>query len=259
MSEAETSEFRPVNMVEKQLVAAANGNLDQQRAFEKFIIEETLFVATPEVHTEGMVTLKADTNVQLLNVPLNDGRKAAAVFTSPERVAEAFGEVGYLGIQGRALFEMIRTQPAVLNPGQPYGVVWEPESMAAMLGLPIERVVQKGTQIMLGSPADKPNDLIDRLRATFSIIPEVDAVWLALAVWPEAQEQSWYLDVRTSSNDHDSIRRALPTAIKGLDLGGRPLDMVINGSGESDGSGICIVKNQRDFPIRKGFFRRIFG
>jgi len=246
-------------MVEQQLVAAANGNLDQQHAFEKFIVGETLYVATPEVHLEGMVTLKADTKVQLLNVQLNDGRQAAAVFTSPERVGEMFGEVGYMGIQGRALFEMIRTQPAVLNPGQPYGVLWEPESMAVMLGLPRERVVQKDTLIMLGSPADPPAELIVRLKAAFSAIPQIDAAWLALAVWQESHEQSWYLDVRTTTTDHELIRRTLPTAIDGVDLKGHPLDMVINQTGLSEGTGINIIETCRDVQPKEGLLRRLFG
>ena len=253
------SEFKAVNMVEQQLIAAANGNLDQQRAFEKFVVDETLYVATPEGHPEGMVTLEADTKVQLFNVTLEDGRQAAAIFSSPQRLGEAFGEVGYLGIQGRALFEMIRTQPAVLNPGQPYVVVWEPESMAAMLGLPIERVVQKETQIMLGIPAEQPTELIDRLKATVSSIPEINAVWLALAAWPETQEQSWYLDVRTGANDHEQIRRALWTVIDGVDLEGRPLDMVINRTEDAEGIGIRIIENRRSVPPKKGFFGRLFG
>ena len=259
MSDASMSEFEATNMVEQQLVAAANGSLDQQRAFEKFIVDETLFVATPEVHPEGMVTLQADTKVQLFNVQLNDGRQAAAVFTSPQRVGETFGEVGYMGIKGRTLFEMIRAQPAVLNPGQPYGVVWEPESMAAMLGLPRERVVQKDTQIMLGIPADQPTELIDRLRAAFSTIPQVDAAWLALAVWPETQEQSWYLDVRTTTSDHEPIRRALPAAIDGVDLKGHPLDMVLNPTEHSEGTGINIVENRHTVLPKKGLLRRLFG
>jgi SseB protein C-terminal domain/SseB protein N-terminal domain len=259
MSDDSTSEFIPVNMVEQQLVAAANGNLDQQRAFEKFIVDEILYVATPEVHSEGMVTLKADTKIQLLNVPLNDGRQAAAVFTSPQRVGEIFGEVGYMGVQGRALFELIRAQPAVLNPGQPYSVVWESESMAAMLGLPVERVVQKDTQIMLGSPADPPTELIDRLKIAFSAIQQVDAVWLALAAWPETQEQSWYLDVRATTNDHEPIRRALPTVLDGVDLKGRPLDMIIKRTEDSEGIGISIVKSRQNSLPKKGFLRRLFG
>lgn len=259
MSDTTTSGFKAANMVERQLVAAANGNLDQQRAFEKFILDETLYVATPGVHPEGSVTLKADTKIQLLNVPLNDGRQAAAIFTSPERVGEAFGEVGYIGLQGRILFEMIRTQPAALNPGQPYGVVWEPESMAAMLGLAVERVVQKGTQIMLGVPADQPTELIDRLRTAFSAVPQVDAAWLALAVWPETQEQTWYLDVRTAADDHEPIQRVLPAAIDGVDLGGRPLDMVINRTEDSEGTGVRIIENRIDDSPKKGLLRRLFG
>jgi hypothetical protein len=259
MSDATMSEFKAVNMVEQQLVAAAHGNLDQQRAFEKFILDETLYVATPEVHPEGSVTVKADTKVQLLNVPLNDGRQAAAIFTSPERIGDAFGEVGYMGIQGRTLFEMIRTQPAALNPGQPYGVVWEPESMAAMLGLAVERVVQKETRIMLGVPADQPTELIDRLRIAFSAVPQVDAAWLALAVWPEKQEQAWYLDVRTTVDDHEPIRRVLPAAIDGVDLGGRPLDMVINRTEDSEGTGVRIIEKRTDSPPKKGLLRRLFG
>jgi SseB protein C-terminal domain/SseB protein N-terminal domain len=252
-------DFQPTNMVERQLVAAANGNADQQNAFERFILEETLYVATPEVASEGLVTLQADTKVQLLNVPLNDGRQAAAVFTSPQLVGEAFGEVGYMGIQGRALFEMIRAQPAVLNPGQVYCVVWEPENMTAMLGLPIQRVVQKETNIMLGVPADPPTELIERLKEEFSSIPQIEAAWLALAIWPETQEQAWYLDVRTASTDHKPIQRALPIVVDGIDLKGYPLDMVINGTDSADGTGIPIVKSDRTAPTKKGLLSRLFG
>jgi hypothetical protein len=259
MDDTNSPVFEPVNMVERQLVAAANGNADQQKAFDKFVLDETIYVATPEAHSEGMVTLQADTKVQFLNVPLNDGRQAAAVFSSPQRIWEAFGEVGYLGIQGRALFEIIRTQPAVLNPGQAYGVVWEPAAMAAMLGLPMERTVQKETRIMLGVPSDPPTELIERLKIEFAAIPQVEAAWLALAVWPESQEQAWYLDVRTASAEHDPIRRILPKVVDGVDLKGHPLDLVINSVGEPDGTGISIVAPYRASSPKKGLIARLFG
>lgn len=261
MTEASPPAFAPTNMVERQLVAAANGGLDQQKAFEKFILDETLYVATPEVPAEETVSFSQGENIRLLNVPLNDGRQATAVFTSPQRVAEAFGDVGYIGIQGRILFETIRATPAVLNPGQAYGVVWEPETLAAMLGLPVERVVKKDTQIMLGFPADPPTELIGRLRNAFSALPQVEAAWLALAAWPEDQTQTWYLDVRTSSADHDPIRRALPDAIQGADMHGRPLDMVINPVGQTEGVGIAIVEraSHPDPVKKKGLLGRLFG
>lgn len=260
MTEDRASAFQPVNMVEQQLVAAAHGDAEQQRAFERFIVDETLYVATPEAMPEGMVTVEEDTSVQLLNVPLNDGRQATAVFTSPQRVGEVFGEVGYMGIQGRALFEIIRNTPALLNPGQIYGVLWEPDAIAGMLGLPSERIVQKDTQIMLGFPADPPTELIERLKTAFGAIPQIKAAWLALAAWPAEESQSWYLDVRTSSPDHGPIRRALPAAIDGAEMKGRPLDMIINPAGGADGVGIVIVERRSLAPIKKkGLLGRLFG
>lgn len=260
MTDASPPAFVPNNMVEQQLVAAANGGLEQQKAFERFILDETLYVATPEVPAEETVTFSQGESIRLLNVPLNDGRQAAAVFTSPQRVAEAFGEVGYIGIEGRVLFEMIRATPAVLNPGQTYGVVWEPDSIATMLGLPAERVVEKDTQIMLGFPADPPTELIDRLKTALGAVPQVGAAWLALAAWPETQTQSWYLDVRTSSADHEPIRRALPGAVDGADMQGRPLDMIINPAGQAEGLGIVIVGPSHPEPVKKkGLLGRLFG
>lgn len=260
MTDESPPAFAPTNMVEQQLVAAANGGLEQQKAFERFILDETLYVATPEVPDAETVTFSQGETIRLLNVPLNDGRQAAAVFTAPQRVAEAFGEVGYIGIEGRVLFEMIRATPAVLNPGQDYGVVWEPDSIAAMLGLAVERVVEKDTKIMLGFPADPPAGLIERLKTAFAAVPEVEAAWLALAAWPEAGTQSWYLDVRTSSADHDPIRRALPGAVEGADMHGRPLDMIINPLGQADGLGIVIVEaGPPESPKKKGLMGRLFG
>lgn len=197
-------------------------------------------MATPDAQPEGAATLAPGTKLQLLNVTLQDGRMATAVFTAPERAAGTFGEVGYIAMQGRTLFEMIRQNPAMLNPGHGYGVVWEPSNLTAMLGLPVERVIEKATQVMLGSPAQPPTQLIDRLKDIFGAMPEVDAAWLAIAAWADRTEQTWYLDVRSSAADHDPIRRALSQAIEGADLQGRPVDMVIKSAGGAASIGITI-------------------
>ncbi|WP_331033422.1 enhanced serine sensitivity protein SseB C-terminal domain-containing protein [Brevundimonas sp.] len=239
--------FEPVNMVERQLIAAANGDVEAQKAFERFILDETLYVATPEAPVEeGHAILEADTDIRLLNTSLSDGRTAAAVFTSPQRVFEAFGPVGYLGIAGRQLFEIIRNDPAALNPGQLYGVVWEPASLAAMLGLPTQRTVQKETTFMLGYPADPPVQLIERLRATLPDVPGIQRAWLALAAWPEDASQTWYLDVRTDNSDRELLQRALGSALDGVDMMDRPLDMIVNPAGQSGGTGIVIIGPEAD-------------
>lgn len=261
MTDASPPAFEPLNMVEQQLIAAATGGPEQQKAFERFILDETLYVATPEVPAEDAVTVaQAGTSINLLHVPLNDGRQATAVFTSPQRVGQAFGEVGYMGIQGRALFDMVRANPALLNPGQAYSVLWEPEAMATMLGLANQRILQKDTQVMLGFPTDPPTELIERLKASLARVPQVEAAWLALAAWPEDQTQSWYLDVRTTNPDHDPIRRALPAAIEGTDLKGRAVDMVIHPASGADGAGIVVIQPRRPEPSgKKGLLGRLFG
>lgn len=233
--------FEPVNRVEEQLVAAATGDAAQQKAFERFILDETLYAATPEARPEGTFVAEAGTTLDLITITLDDGRTATPLFTSPQRIYETFGEVGSVGIRGRVLFEMIRANPALLNPGQAYGVLWEPETLSGLIGLPVERVLKKATQVTLGSPADPPHDLVQRLRTALSAVPQVQAAWLALAVWPDTQEEAWYLDVRTASPDHESIRRALPPAVEDADMQGRFLDMVINPTGQGEGIGIPLV------------------
>lgn len=261
MTESAATTFEPVNMVERQLVAAANGDTEAQKAFERFILDETLFVATPDMpQGEGYRTLEADTTVRLLNVTLQDGRQAAAIFTSRERVHEAYGAVGYLALKGRDLFEIIRTGPAVLNPGQSYGVVWEPETLSAMLGLSLERVIAKETQVMLGSPADPPLDLIERLRTHLPTAPGIRAAWLALAMWPAEQSSGWYLDVRTTDGDRKTVQKALQAALDGADTKGLPLDMIIDTGGQGDGVGIPIIKpTQPAPPAKSGLLKRLFG
>ncbi len=262
---ADPGTFEPVNRVEEQLVAAATGDAAQQKAFERFILDETLYAATPEARPEGSFVAEAGTSLDLITISLDDGRIATPVFTSPHRIYETFGDVGSVGIQGRVLFEMIRANPALLNPGQAYGVLWEPETLSGLIGLPVERVLKEATQISLGSPAEPPHDLIQRLGTALSAVPQVQAAWLALAVWPDTQEEAWYLDVRTASPDHEPIRRALPPAVEGADMQGRFLDMVINPAGQGDGIGIPIVGPSSAGPRplaasgRKSWLRKLFG
>jgi hypothetical protein len=157
-------------------------------------------------------------------------------------------------MQGRALIDMIRERPAILNPGHDYCVVWEPDNLARMLGLLSERIVERGTKVMLGSPANPPEEFITRLTQAFGAIPEVESAWLALAAWPSEQTQSWYLDVRTDAIDHEAIRRALPPIVEGADLQGKPVDMIINPAGGAKGTGIVIKEGKK-----RGLLSRLFG
>lgn len=245
------------------MVAAAIGNAEQQRAFEQYILEETVYAATPEARPEGVITLQQGTTLGILGVTLNDGRQATALFTSPARIAATFGTVGYVAMPGRELFALIRKDAAVLNPGHAYSVVWEPAVMSALLGVPTEHKIAAGTQMMLGTPKDVPEQLVIALKNAFSPLSEIGAAWLALAVWPDNGSQSWYLDVRSDAVDQESARRALSAAVKGLDLHGKPVDMAIHPTATPEGTGIVIIDGRANTPPsdtpKKGFFTRLFG
>ncbi|GAA0649427.1 enhanced serine sensitivity protein SseB C-terminal domain-containing protein [Brevundimonas lenta] len=268
---AAAAAFRPVNALEERLVAAAQGDRAQQFAFERELPNETLYVATPDAMPEGRRELDTDTPVRLLSISLKDGRRATAVFTSPGRVMAAFGEgTGCLSMPARTLFGMIRADPAVLNPGQMYGVVWEPDVLHALAGMPVERVVEKETQVMLGTPKEIPTELLAALKAALEPVPEVRAAWLGLAYWPGATSTVWHLDVRAGEGQ-DAIRRALGSLMDGQLNGDRKLDMVINAPGGDEGVGLVVVAPRaRAVPAGmvngkpkktngKGLLGRLFG
>jgi hypothetical protein len=260
-AEQPPEEFVPLNAVEQRLMAAATGDEAAQKAFERSLADATLYVATPQAMPTGEQEIAANTTVQLLSIPLGDGRNATAIFTAIERITPAFGEeVGYMALPGKTLFGIISADPAVLNPGQTFGVVWEPANLAAMARLPTERTVAKDTQVMLGSPAEHPTELIVRLKQAFAPLPQVKAAWLALAFWPEEKTQGWYLDVRSTA-DPDPIRRALAAALENADLDDRPLDMVINPPGGKDGAGLIVIAPAVTTAAKtkpKGLLSRLF-
>lgn len=274
MTDAAAHLFRPANPLEERLIAASRGDPAAQAAFAQALPEETLYVGTPDKVPEG--TLQGSTPMRVLSIELKDGRRATAVFTAPERMLAAFGEgVGCLALPGRTLFEMIRADPAVLNPGQPYGVMWEPESLAHLAGRPTQQPGQQPgpqsgqqpaaqapaaePQVMLGAPAEVPTELIARLKTLLEPLPQVRAAWLALAYWPGATSTVWHLDVRCDG-DADPIRKALASGPLPAD---RKLDLVLNAPGGEDGVGVPVVavreagkgKNGKG----KGLMGRLFG
>jgi hypothetical protein len=256
------SQFEPLNAVEAQLIAAGDGDAAARAAFERALADATLYVATPEPAAEGERTLAQGETLKLLSVQLNDGREATAIFTAQERIAPFFGDgVGYAALPGKLLFEMIHADPAILNPGQVYGVVWEPDTLAAMAGLAVQRTLAKNTQVMLGSPSNHPTDLLAKLKQAFEPMEDIQAAWLALAFWPETNTQAWYLDVRSDANP-DPIRRALANVTAQADLAGRPLDMVIQPTSKSAGTGLIVISRAVAAPAKakaKGLLGRLFG
>lgn len=236
--------FHPCNGIERLLMDAAR-NAEAREAFQRALLESELYAATPEApEVDGHRTLKTGEKMNLLNVQSPDGAPVAAIFTARERAAEVFGPgVGFLGIKGNILFDILADHGAWLNPGLAFGVYWNAQQLAALLGRPVSRTVKKDTKILLGSPAQRPEVLIAGLKAALTGDPAIEGAWLALAHWPEEAKSSWYLDVRTHLPPAQVSER-LKALFQSGPFEGRPLDLIVNAPGTGEGTGIRIVPPQ---------------
>jgi len=229
--------FTPRNALEAALVAAAH-DPEARGDFERLLLQSDLFVATPEAPTEPSERVAGEgETLRILNVTGPEGSSVPAMFTDEARLAEAFGAgSGYARLPGATLIEMFAQSGAILNPGLGYGVHWSADDLAHMLGKPVRRTITKDTQILLGTPAKRPEALIQQLRAAIADASSVEQAWLALAQWPDGQA-SWYLDLRSSA-DPDSVAALITDILRGGRFDGLSVDLVINAPSAEPGNGI---------------------
>ena len=211
--------FEPANDIERLLVAAAK-DAAQRPAFSKAVLEAELYVSpTSPPDESGRVE-------GVRSWRLDDGTNAAAVFTAPERTEAVFGAgVLHIGLKGRALLKWLRPGPLVLNPGHDYRVVWDAQALEAMLDGMVTRTVEKDTQVLLGHPARKPDELIARLNKAFSSDGAVDEAYLLLMHRAEADDKgSWLVGVRSRS-PWPTVQALIRQAVEGYQFE-KPMDVV---------------------------------
>jgi SseB protein N-terminal domain/SseB protein C-terminal domain len=236
--------FHPHNVIEHRLVEASS-NPDLRMAFQRELLGELLYAATPELPLgEGERTTQDEETLSLLNVSGPEGSPVVAVFTAKERLVEVFGTgVGFVAMRGEELLSVLTSHGAWLNPGFPYSVYWTPEQLSVILSKPVKHIVQKGTPIHLGIPSDHPSDLIRRLQGALSSDNRIREAWFALAEWPNEGRYTWYLDVRTVL-DPQQVNGMLSDTIKKADFAGLALDITVSNNDATEGEGIRLVPVQ---------------
>lgn len=232
--------FHPMNELEQHLMAAANDQA-ARTAFQRLLLTEDLLVATPEAPSRTTErTLQTSEQIQILNVSDHNGQPIPAVFTSQERLAQCFGYgTGYIAMSGETLLGILMNDGAVLNPASDYGVRWTSSDLAALLGKPVRRVLEKDTKVMLGVPSERPEKLIASLTDALGRDERILEAWLALAHWPDRDEWSWYLDIRSNASP-DQIGPTIAAALANTDKSEKPVDVVVNVPSAADGNGIRI-------------------
>ena len=162
--------FIPENELERALVKAVK-NPAAASDFYRLLLESDLLVMGTAQGQEGATeafTLAPGNNLNLVT-GLKDGHRYLPVFSSVLRVQEyAKQECKYLGINGRALLDMTRGAPVVLNPASEYGKELTAEQVGQLLGPSRPQRTRVGE-------AEYPMPLVEALSRVFAANPLVEA------------------------------------------------------------------------------------
>jgi hypothetical protein len=160
----------PSNAVEQALLEARAGEGPDQRLLDS-LAEADLWVPLPAGESEGQTALP---------VMVIDDEKYVAVYTSEEQFKLCAGTYSAAVTPGRAFAQSLPPELGLaVNPGGEVGLPINPTGVQAIRGE--EGMVDAGTQIFLGEPAEEPSALLDALSAAFAAVPEVASVRRAWA------------------------------------------------------------------------------
>lgn len=166
--------FVAQNKLEEALVQAVK---DPQGAgaFLRLLLESELLVlgtVEGQENATDRFSVQPGSKVALVTGE-KDGRKFLPVFTSLARMQEYVREESrYLSINGRALLDLTRGAPVILNPASDYGREFTPDEVARLLDGGTRRPMQ-----MIGQKAYPPG-MVETLNAVFAEHPAVAAAWM---------------------------------------------------------------------------------
>ncbi|MBB1093593.1 SseB family protein [Rhodopseudomonas palustris] len=129
-----TADFHPQNELERQLLAAQNGEIAPE-ALIQFLIESDVFMPIYDQHTIG--GLQTTQRAQPLTINQDDGGKVLILFTSPDRaktfVRDFPGYGGGLVVTLRWILDHFGIGFAIsLNPDQLVGMDFEAHAVAQL-------------------------------------------------------------------------------------------------------------------------------
>ena len=161
--------FIPENELERALVKAVK-NPAATADFYRLLLESDLLVMGTAQGQEGateVFALAPGNNLNLVT-GLKDGHRYLPVFSSMLRMQEYVKqECKYLSINGRALLDLVRGAPVILNPASEYGKELTAEQVGQLLG-------PSRSQRTIGE-AQYPMPLVEALARVFAANPLVDA------------------------------------------------------------------------------------
>lgn len=202
--------FIAENELEKALVAAVK-TPSSAPEFYRLLLESDLLVmgaAEGREEAQEQFSLEPGTNLKLVT-GLKDGAQYLPIFSSLARMQEFVQqETKYLSINGRALLELTRGGPIILNPASQYGKELSPLEVHQLLGGP---TAPSEKHIITGE-APYPMPLVQALTSVFAARPDIETAWMIQVTFADRADQPHPLVGIETAGDWPSLVQAIQAA-----------------------------------------------
>ena len=202
--------FIAENELEKALVAAVK-TPSSAPEFYRLLLESDLLVmgaAEGREEAQEQFSLEPGTNLKLVT-GLKDGVQYLPIFSSLARMQEFVQqETKYLSINGRALLELTRGGPIILNPASQYGKELSPLEVHQLLGGP---TAPSEKHIVTGE-APYPMPLVQALTSVFAARPDIETAWMIQVTFADRADQPHPLVGIETAGDWPSLVQAIQAA-----------------------------------------------
>lgn len=216
--------------LEKALRLAADDPV-QRPEFYRLLIESPVYVLGDAGEWSGARTLAPGETVRIQNWTRDDGSPVIPFFTSLAALRKAIeAESSYMELPARSLFEMTKGATLVLNPKAAYGKEFLPGEIAALLSNGVNRVAEqrvttKPTHVLLGQPAEYPEEMVAALKSLFAKRNNVKAAYLAQMHDPSHDDEPHLVVGVEADGDIEQILRDAGVVAGDTAPGGKPLDL----------------------------------
>lgn len=204
--------FIAENELEKALVEAVKSPA-LARNFYRLLLESDLLVmgtAEGREAAQEQFSLAPGSNLKLVT-GLKDGKPYLPVFSSLARMQEfVLQETKYLSVNGRALLELTRGGPIILNPASQYGKELSPLEVHQLLGAPAPT---SGRPILVGE-AGYPMPLVQALTSVFAARPDIETAWMIQVTFADSADQPHPLVGIEAAGDWPSLMQAIQAAVE---------------------------------------------
>lgn len=205
--------FISENELERALVKAVENPAVAPEFYRLLLASDLLVMGTVEGQEDAteQFTLAPGGKVNLVT-GTKDGGTFLPIFSSLLRMQEyARKECKYLSINGRALLELTRGAPIVLNPASEYGKELTPRQVDYLLD---PAAAQNRVLPNIGE-AEFPTALAQTLTGVFATRPDVQAAWVMQLTIPERGETHQLVGIELDSSmggDWPSLMQAIKAA-----------------------------------------------